>query len=217
MIKNVYDVIELILSRPGMYLGTYSVSKLKAFLDGYRFAVLLSNDSEYEDRLTPLPFSFFCDFAAKRYNITSNVGWCDIILQQVNYNEADGLKLFSELLDEYKKITITQCYRSELSRENIDWLHHESINYKFRYLDNDPKSGEKIPIYNDDVIAVYKFALSGDNSWLFVVENENALLLNWYNNETDLLNFSGKIFGRLNWKEDDTSNISLFKKKLYRG
>lgn len=217
MIRNVYDVIEFIRRRPAMYLGTDSVSKLKAFLDGYRFAVLLSDDSEYEDRLIPLPFSFFCDFTAKKFSAASNMGWCEIILRQVNYNELNGLKLFLELLDEYKKITIIQCYRAELSGENIDWLHNESINYEFRYLDNDPKTGKKIPIYNDDAISVYKFMLSEENSWLFVVENENVLHLNWYNSETDLLNFAGMIFGKLNWEEDDAANISLCKKKLYRG
>lgn len=217
MIKNVYDVIELIRRKPAMYLGTRSVTKLKAFLDGYRFAVLLSNDSEYEDRLIPLPFSFFYDFVAKKFNDACNTGWCDIILRQVKYNESDGLELFFELLDKYKEIAITQCLRAELSGENINWLRNESIKYQYRLSDDTLKGDTKIPIYNDNVIAVYKLGLSEENSWILAVEDKCSLLLNWYNNEAELINFANTMFGRLNWKAVETESVSLIEKTLYRG
>lgn len=118
MIRNIYDVIELVRKRPSMYLGVESISRLRSFLNGYCFAVYFNNDVEYDDKLIPLPFSFFNDFIAEKFNVTESIGWSEIILQQVNNVESNGLRLFFELWDEYKSIVIEESFCLDLNDNN---------------------------------------------------------------------------------------------------
>lgn len=198
MIRNIYDVIELVRKRPSMYLGVDSISRLRSFLNGYCFAVYFNNDIEYDDKLIPLPFGFFNDFIAEKFNVTESIGWSEILLRQVNQNEEDGLKLFFELFDKYKNITIEQSLRADLNENGINRPRCESINYI------------------QGAVAVYEFVLSGENGWILAVENEDSIYLDWYNDDNELFETAAEAFGQLNWKKTDFVDICSSGKKLYR-
>lgn len=60
-----YALIEKLRARPGMYLGTNSITALWHFINGFRFA-LLENGREKRG-LFPLDFSFMHEYAYMLY------------------------------------------------------------------------------------------------------------------------------------------------------
>jgi hypothetical protein len=96
--EYLYEMFERIKLRPGMYLGKCSISRLRAFLDGYMGA--------REDLKVPLTqqekeFSDFQNWIQKRFNITSTHGWDSIILFY-SADERDALNRFFELFEEFR-------------------------------------------------------------------------------------------------------------------
>lgn len=203
VIKNIYEVIDMIRSRPGMYLGEFSVSKLKAFLSGYCSAVWLNKCVEFENqnKLIPLPFKFFNNFTARKFNVPKDIGWCGIILQQVGNNEKKGLELFFELLDEYKSITVTHCFCAALTKENIDCLCEKEAN---GFIQTSSWQCIDVPDDKANVTAVYLFELSKWKIHIVGVEGNDTLQVSWYDDkEKNLHGFLEKIFGKLNFKDAD--------------
>lgn len=109
-----HEMIEKIRKRPGVFLGSCSISALRSFLDGYNMALYDLMAEERLIRLQPLPFSLFDSFAANRCIQTgyqSGMGWHMIILQQCGGDEKKALYTFFELYDEFMAIKIIRCYK----------------------------------------------------------------------------------------------------------
>ena len=68
----ILELIRTIEQRPAMYFGTRSLVRLKAFLDGWRFAK--GHDADDEQFLAG-----FQEWIQQRYRITSSHSWADII------------------------------------------------------------------------------------------------------------------------------------------
>lgn len=81
-----------------MYIGALSVTRLSAFLDGYRSAVCEFKDS-FDDR-SPLSFHDWAAMKLGHYESTS--GWCNMLLETEKGDEEKAFAHFFELLDEYK-------------------------------------------------------------------------------------------------------------------
>lgn len=98
--SGIYEALEKIKSRPGMYIGKPYVSILRHFLVGYQFA-----RDEMETELTEEEIDFyehFQDWLQQRFNVRTNNSWANIILL-FSRDEKDGFDCFFKLLDEFKQ------------------------------------------------------------------------------------------------------------------
>ena len=92
-----FDLLQRIKQRPGMYLGKCSITRLRAFLDGYETAraELGFPDTEQQQQLDG-----FQEWIQERYQITSTHGWDSIILF-FSVDEKDALDKLFKLLEEF--------------------------------------------------------------------------------------------------------------------
>lgn len=69
---GIYGLIETVRIRPGMYLGSNSLTPLMHFINGYKFAQfekceVEGSDREYTYQLVPLDFKFFSEFTYLKF------------------------------------------------------------------------------------------------------------------------------------------------------
>jgi len=83
--------------RPAMYIGRYSIIRLRAFLDGYFEAIRLRDHNPHLMRT----MSGFTSWLASKYCITGVLGWDTILLRQTNDDDEAAFHLFWEKWDEY--------------------------------------------------------------------------------------------------------------------
>jgi hypothetical protein len=99
MSGGLYEILEKIKARPGMYIGKASVSDLFIFLAGYKTA-----RRELGIELTEAEKDFcenFHDFVEKKYKLHTSNSWAKIIMLYCQ-DEKIGLERFFKLLDEFK-------------------------------------------------------------------------------------------------------------------
>src|SRR5688500_14159281 len=99
--ESIYDMLDVIRKKPGLYLGTPSINRLNAFLTGYAAGLLrvgfVMRDKDH--------FHRFHDWVALRLEFEeSTAGWCNIIRGQ-SADETDAFWRFFVLLDEFRKET----------------------------------------------------------------------------------------------------------------
>lgn len=97
--EYLYEMLQRIKQRPGMYLGRCSITRLRSFLDGYMDA--------RQDLCLPLTeqeqeFGGFQEWVQKRFNINSNHSWDSIILFY-SADEREALSTFFELFEAFRK------------------------------------------------------------------------------------------------------------------
>ncbi|MFB2973041.1 hypothetical protein ACE1CD_29110 [Aerosakkonema sp. BLCC-F183] len=96
--EYLYNLLQRIKERPGMYLGRCSITRLSMLLMGYSIARgdlgLPTTEQEQE-------FEKFQEWIAKRYNITSSHGWDSIILFY-SADERDALDNFFNLFEKFQ-------------------------------------------------------------------------------------------------------------------
>ncbi len=96
--EYLYEMLERIKQRPGMFLGKCAITRLRAFLDGYMGARV---DLGLPPTSQELEFNQFQEWIQSRFNITSDHGWDNIILFYSN-DERDGLNNFFELFEQWR-------------------------------------------------------------------------------------------------------------------
>lgn len=96
--KTLVELIKKINKKPGMYIGSPSISKLFMFLQGYRYACYEQGVTflEQEDVL----FSGFQKWIEEKYKIESSHSWDAIILFYTG-NEEEAFRNFNVLFNEY--------------------------------------------------------------------------------------------------------------------
>lgn len=97
--ESVFDVLDMVRAKPGLYFGATSLSRLHAFLAGYdsglgKFGAVLSRYDEF--------YGFHQWIADKLGCSSSTSGWCNMILKH-SENEEDAFHRFYEFLDQYRK------------------------------------------------------------------------------------------------------------------
>jgi hypothetical protein len=97
--EYLYEMLQQIKQRPGMYLGKCSITRLRSFLDGYMAA--------RQDLGLPLTqqereFEAFQEWIQARFKITSSHGWDSIILFYCA-DERDALNSFFDLFESFRK------------------------------------------------------------------------------------------------------------------
>ncbi|MCU0425689.1 MAG: hypothetical protein MUF71_08710 [Candidatus Kapabacteria bacterium] len=96
---NLYEYIDFMRRRIGMFLGEESVSALNHHLTGYQMACAVKG---IEEQLSP-PFEDFHDFVAREYGLPfSNHGWAIMMLKQCNGNEQRAYQDFMRLFDLFR-------------------------------------------------------------------------------------------------------------------
>jgi hypothetical protein len=97
--ESIYDLLETIRKRPGMYICKPSLQGLRDFLGGYtaglgRVRLVLRDTTD---------FHRFHDWVAHRLGFyESTSGWCNMIRDK-SANEEEAFRKFYVLLDEFKK------------------------------------------------------------------------------------------------------------------
>ena len=72
-----YEMLQRIKQRPGMFLGQCSITRLRAFLDGYMGS---RSDLGLPPTQQELEFNQFQEWVQRRFKISSSHGWDSIIL-----------------------------------------------------------------------------------------------------------------------------------------
>lgn len=147
---NLFDDLDEIRIRPGMWIGSKKISDMRKFIDGYRWACrceqtrLKTKNGLHIDELHR--------FAAKKYGYSGNVGYANIILEQTDGNEEQELILFFELIDEFKTLTLSDMDYSAASFEEVLAEVHRWLDKIKEKSDKDftPEQKLTIEIIRDD-------------------------------------------------------------------
>ncbi len=100
------ELLLKIKKKPGLYLNSFSLLSLKAFLDGYCLAIV-------EDKLSPILYQFQM-FVVEKYDANPALSWDDIIRLYASSDQQAFdrfFELFEEFLNENKA-------KENLPREN---------------------------------------------------------------------------------------------------
>lgn len=162
MTDKVISAIDIIRKRPGMYLGSLTLTPLFYFLHGYDFA-RRDLSCEYFHSFLPLDFRFFSEYTCLYYHRRDSAGWCNHILEYCGGDEEKALSEFFEIFDKFKEIRVDKIWRAALSVDNI--LYNNCMEHCYSMCGD-----EKSPIYTDP-ICVYIFGLSV-NAFLLAVETK---------------------------------------------
>ncbi len=92
---NLYTVLDRMRERPALYMGEASLTALNNFIYGFR------EGCNYENSEEP-SFDKFNDFIGNYYGKYTTAGWKNLILANHFGNEAESLKRFFEILDEFR-------------------------------------------------------------------------------------------------------------------
>lgn len=167
---SVYDTINLVRKRPGMFLGRNSITALSHYLDGYKAA-----EREYgicwKGELFPLPFRYMHEYAKYRLNESGNMGWCRLILDSCDGAEDIALQKFFEYYDEFLQIRMKRYWKVVLSEQNIAW--NNQMKSCYRYTNPGKIDEGKEPIYYNP-LAVYVIELN-ISVYLLIVEAETDI------------------------------------------
>ncbi|MBE9238326.1 hypothetical protein IQ227_20450 [Anabaena aphanizomenioides LEGE 00250] len=97
---GIYEVLQKIKHRPGMYIGNSSITILRHFLVGYKFArnelgvELNQEESDFYENFQP--------WIQQHFNVRTSNSWANIILLFTR-DEKDAFNRFFTLLEEFKQ------------------------------------------------------------------------------------------------------------------
>jgi hypothetical protein len=122
---DIYELMQRIKTRPGMYLGKPYVTRLKAFLDGYIGA---RNDLGFPLKEQEETLNKFQQWIQSRFNITSSQSWADIILFY-SVDESEALNKFFELFEKFmhEESAVKEKLVQEKLREETAPLSQETV------------------------------------------------------------------------------------------
>lgn len=162
---SIFNMIDRIRKRPGMYLGSCSITALSHFLCGYQ-AAELDYGLYRRGNIVPLQFEYMHEFTKMKLSSRDNRGWCGHILKFCNGDEEKALNQFFELYDEFVQIRIKRYWKAVLTEKNIQW--NNSMEHAYTMSENGKK-----PIY-ENPIAVYVIELTIP-AYVLAVETSNDM------------------------------------------
>lgn len=117
---DIFDMIDMIRKRPGMFIGSNSITPLIHYLNGFQAA-----EREYgicqKRKLFPLPFRYMHEYTQYRLQVHSTIDWCRQILNSCDGDEETALQKFFEFYDGFKQVGMNRYWKAILSEDNIAW------------------------------------------------------------------------------------------------
>jgi hypothetical protein len=111
MMNDYYDLLQQIQKKPGLYIGSSSISSLYMFLTGYQFARRqLSIPLSAQER----EFREFQPWLQEKFGTTTSQSWSQLILFHA-MDERDAFERFFALLEEFRR---SYCVHSNIN--NVD-------------------------------------------------------------------------------------------------
>jgi hypothetical protein len=99
-VRTVYELLDVVRQKSGLFIGDPSLSALSGFLDGFRRALTAVGNSFDEEEP---PFLEFNDWVAVRYGFhQSTAGWKNMLVQSLG-DEAMAHERFFTELDEFRR------------------------------------------------------------------------------------------------------------------
>ncbi|MFI0967942.1 hypothetical protein ACH4S8_42325 [Streptomyces sp. NPDC021080] len=102
-LTDVYDFLEEVRLRPGMWVRCSSLQHLDSILTGYHVALGIHGVEEEFDFLNGGPIAPFAEWLWKRLGMMypSNLGWAVEIERAAETADVPAMELFFDLLDEF--------------------------------------------------------------------------------------------------------------------
>jgi hypothetical protein len=98
--SNLFELLDKVQTKPGMYLGSASVTSLRLFLVGYRFSRAELNVPSTEEEINF--YRNFQPWLQAKLNVHTANSWDKIILIQ-SINEQEAWDSFFNLLVEFRQ------------------------------------------------------------------------------------------------------------------
>ena len=224
---SIFDTIDLIQKRPGMFIGSNSITSLFHYLNGYQ-AAELENGIYRKGELFPLPFRYMHEYTGYRLKEHSTAGWYHLILNSCNGAEDIALQKFFEFYNDFKQVRMKRYWKAILSEDNIAW--NNQMKRAYRYTGPNTSSGlglytlddllDKEPVYHNP-LAVYVIELS-IFAYILIVETEFDIRLEYeFFVSPDKAQGGGTFpegagiyFGSIDTWEEYTAESISFNKKL---
>ena len=97
-INNLYDLLEKIKQKPGIYIGSPNINNLLMFLCGHQYACEAMELPESEQEME---FTQFQPWLQAKFGVNTSASWARIILLYSS-DEIDAFKNFFDLLAEFR-------------------------------------------------------------------------------------------------------------------
>ncbi|WP_326666980.1 hypothetical protein [Streptomyces canus] len=101
-LTDVYDFLEEVRLRPGMWVNRSSLQHLDSMLTGYRVALGIHDIAEPFDFWTPGSQGRFAEWLWQRLGRHSPLGWAVEIEREAERSGRPAMEMFFELLDEFR-------------------------------------------------------------------------------------------------------------------
>lgn len=95
---NIFNHLNMIHERPGMYIWSNKISDLRTYIAGYGWCLQEKNIIEPESDI----FDELHDWVANFYNYEKSAKWWSTILKEQTKTEEEALQLFFEFLEKFK-------------------------------------------------------------------------------------------------------------------
>ncbi|MEU1005490.1 hypothetical protein [Streptomyces tibetensis] len=100
--RDVYDLLDEVRLRPGMWVRDRSLRHLDSMLVGYRIALAVHGGEEPFDFWSPGGQSPFSLWLERRMGEQTSLGWSTVIERSAEAAGRPPMELFFELLDEFR-------------------------------------------------------------------------------------------------------------------
>ncbi|GAA2272351.1 hypothetical protein GCM10010234_03790 [Streptomyces hawaiiensis] len=107
--RDVYDLLEEVRLRPGLWVRDRSLRHLDSMLVGYRIALGVHGADEPFDFWSPGGQSPFSQWLERRMGEQTSLGWSAVIERSAEATGRPALELFFELLDEFRDQSRGEC------------------------------------------------------------------------------------------------------------
>ena len=203
---GLHRMIRKIQTRPGMYIGSNTITSLEHFLDGYQaaerdFGVGMCRNGN----LFPPDFYYMHNFADFRLQTECLcAGWRHNILTYCHGDEEKALNLFFDLYQEFRQLKMKRYWKAVLTKENIAW--NDKMKRCYSVREHGPE-----PVYKNP-IAVYALELTIPVCMLAVETTSEVLTERQFFSSADEAkgNHSGAeiYFGKIDtWEEVEANNL----------
>lgn len=194
MRQDVYELLAKMKERPAMWLGTFKISLLEAFLNGFNCAQC----SEVGQPDAWPPISLLTDWTAHKLKQEGSPGWARILTRHCQGDEAAALHLFFDLLEEFKALQVVRVVEIELDAAAYAFYASEACQVqRYRYT-----SAGTTPIPAPDALCVIQFS-GGLGYYVFHRQQEQRLTKQaWFASFRACLQHLRQEFGNtVRWQE----------------